>query len=192
MLLAKCVCATWSVTMHRTSSRAVTWFVCSNALGASSELMFLVVVSRVLGWEPFNFDFLQSPRQFWIWSMTTTDLRGHRPWDAQLQGRRFLILSGWFARILRSMEIRCSFCICGQNVSSLMQRPWNAFYSFCVWDLIWPLNYEIGFFTWSMCVQVHVCVHMCMCTCVFMNMWAKGPWRSSDSPRVSHLKRKWI
>lgn len=162
MLLTKWVCAHWNVTMHTTSSWVVTWFIGSNALWASSELMFLVVVSRVLGQEPFTSDFLQFPHLFWTWSMTTMDLRGHRPWDAQLQGHPFLILTGWFARILKSMEIGCSFCMCSHNVSSLMQRTSNTFYFFCIWDsYLAPKLEDRGLYM----------VLVCACTCAPVCSW---------------------
>lgn len=100
---------------------------------------------------------LQFPHLFWTWSTTTMALQGDRLWDAQLKGHLFLILSGWFARILRSMETKCFFFICGQNFSFLTQRAANACYFFC-----WPfrflfglslINYQLGSWAWTLCVH---------------------------------------
>ena len=88
-----------------------------------------------------SFHLLQFRHPFWTWSTTTMALMGARQWDAQLKEPLFLILSGWFAKILRSMEITHSFSICGQNVSSSGQRTSSAFYFFrwpfflCLWFL---------------------------------------------------------
>lgn len=137
VLLTTWVCANWSVITHTTSSRVVSWFVDSSAhekvlssYSIGSFQKFWVRNHSIL----ISFHRLQFPHLFWTWSMTTMAPRGDRPWDALLQGHLFLKLSGWFARILRSMETRWSLFICGLNVSFLMRRTSSAFYFFCIWD----------------------------------------------------------
>lgn len=177
MLLPKWICPSWSVNCARDSVAA--WFVGLNVTRTSSELLeFHFVIPRSSGTRTnsilISFHLLQFRHPFWTWSTTTMALMGARQWDAQLKEPLFLILSGWFARILRSMEITPSLSICGQNVSSLGQRTSSAFYFFC-WPLFlcwWFLfglsliNCKIGFQTWTSrvcacrraCTQVHFCV----------------------------------
>lgn len=137
MLLTKWVCPDWSVIiMHKIAF--------SPFLGGYLLCRFKCHVDKfwtcVSGefWDTghpvlISFPFLQFPRLFWTWSTTTMAPPGDRPWDAQQKGHLFPISSGWFARILRSMETRCFFSMCGQNVSSLIGRTSNAF-SFSCWS----------------------------------------------------------
>lgn len=115
-------------------------------------------------------------------------LPGDRPWDAQLKGHLFLILSGWFARISRSMDTRCSYSFVVRMYSPLMQRTSNAFYFFC-WPffvfviLTQPKPHKLlGFWTWtSVSVCVHICMHALVClwtsTCFYQILKVLLIWK---------------
>lgn len=194
MLLTKWVCPNWSVIMRPTHFSCLSggYLICGFECYVRQFWAHIPLCSSWKGGDtdhsiPTSFHLLQFPHLFWTWSTTTMALPGVRLWDAQLKGPLFLTLSGWFARILRSMETRCSFFICGQNVSSLTQSTSNAF-CFFYWPffvfviLIWPKSHKLQDRVPNMDL---VCVRVCARARVLVCTWILVRRRSMTFIRFS-------